>query len=582
MMKHPLAFLRGALAVLACLFAAHLVAAGTAGTAPGEIRAVRLDFKSGETAANETLRSIFVRQLRERCPATVVFSGRAPLTVELAVEPGAAAESFTIQDRGPGTIRITGTDRLGLLYGVGQFLHTSGFSPTGFTPSAWRDSSSPKMSLRGIYFATHFFNYYHRAPLAEVKAYLEDMALWGYNVLFVWYDLNQYQDIHDSKAQAMLARLNALFETARGLGLRTGTGAVANEGYGSSPVALRAKDRTPEGKRIPNLGGELCPSQPGAMELILKWNKQKFDAFKAAGLDYYILVAYDNGGCTCEQCKDWGSNGYLRAAEPVARAFRRHFPAGKLILSTWYFDHYTQGEWQGITEKFKRQRPDWVDYIMVGGSGAKLPAYPLAHGAPGGFPMINFPEISMYQHSPWGGFGANPLPTHLQNQWDGTKDLLAGGFPYSEGIYEDMNKAICAQHYWNPARSSAEILAEYLAFNFSPAVVAPVSRALGILEQNMWRTREDKDGRARFVMKRTEGAAEAERLITEAEAQLPEATRTSWRWRIIRLRAFIDAELVRNDFFISDRCEAAFQELDALYHTEQAIEGVRPPVGLPR
>ncbi len=28
--------------------------------------------------------------------------------------------------------------------------------------------------------------------------------------------------------------------------------------------------------------------------------------------------------------------------------------------------------------------------------------------------------------------------------------------------------------------------------------------------------------------------------------------------------------------------EAAFQELDALNHTEQAIEGVRPPVGLPR
>ncbi len=111
MMKYPLAYLRGALAVLACLFAS-LAAAVTAGTSLGEVRAVRLDSKSGETAANETFRSIFVRQLRERCPATVVFSGRAPLILELAVEPGAASENFTIQDSGTGTVRITGTDRL--------------------------------------------------------------------------------------------------------------------------------------------------------------------------------------------------------------------------------------------------------------------------------------------------------------------------------------------------------------------------------------------------------------------------------------------------------------------------------------
>lgn len=28
--------------------------------------------------------------------------------------------------------------------------------------------------------------------------------------------------------------------------------------------------------------------------------------------------------------------------------------------------------------------------------------------------------------------------------------MAVGGFPYSEGIYEDLNKAIIAGFYWNP------------------------------------------------------------------------------------------------------------------------------------
>ena len=64
---------------------------------------------------------------------------------------------------------------------------------------------------------------------------------------------------------------------------------------------------------------------------------------------------------------------------------------------------------------------------------------------PGGLPLLNFPDISMYGQNPWGGYGANPHPGRLQQRWDETKKKLSGGFPYSEGIYEDINKVICAQ-----------------------------------------------------------------------------------------------------------------------------------------
>lgn len=41
--------------------------------------------------------------------------------------------------------------------------------------------------------------------------------------------------------------------------------------------------------------------------------------------------------------------------------------------------------------------------------------------------------------NPWGGYGANPIPAHLQDLWDAAGNRLSGGFPCSEGIYHAEN-----------------------------------------------------------------------------------------------------------------------------------------------
>ena len=237
----------------------------------------------------------------------------------------------------------------------------------------------------------------------------------------------------------MLARLRTLLKLAKDLGLDVSLGCVANEGYKNSPQELRA---TMIGG---DLGTELCPSKPGVLELEVKYCQEKFDAFKDIGLDYWFIAPYDNGGCGCSKCAPWGINGYLRMAEPEARAYRRAFPKGKVVLSTWDFDLlFGRGEWAGLAEKFNKQKPDWVDYIMADeGIAPVYPRYPLEKGVPGGFPLLNFPEISMWNQGPWGGYGANPFPNRLQQRWNEIKGKLSGGFPYSEGIYEDLNEVIC-------------------------------------------------------------------------------------------------------------------------------------------
>lgn len=190
---------------------------------------------------------------------------------------------------------------------------------------------------------------------------------------------------------------------------------------------------------------------------------------------------------------------------------------------------------------------------------------------------MGFPEVSMYGAYPWGGFGANPVPAHHQKLWNEQKDLLAGGFLYSEGIFEDLNKVLYAQFYWQKDRSAESIMDEYIAYEFSPVVVAPVRKALEILETNLPRKAENLDkGVPRFVLEHPSGTAEALRLLVQAEQQLSPRGRRSWRWRILYLRALVDDELVRNDFRVSARCEQALQELTNIYYAQNAIMAVSP------
>jgi len=513
-----------------------------AAQAPGEsVKSLRLILPPRPGPVVENIGRVFARQVESRCEAKIVVKGDAPLTVELAIEPGAGSEGFRIADSAPGTIRISGNDVRGLLYGVGKFLHTSAYGSGEFAPSSWRGVAVPKMPVRGIYLATHFQNYYQVAPIEEVTRYVEDLSLWGVNSFLVWFGMEEFTGINDPKAQAMLERLRALLKIVKNLGLDASLGCICNDGYKNSPAHLRADDRTVGhagyhtrmGPRIFNLGNELCPSQPGVLEMELGFCQEKFEAFKSIGLDYWFITPYDNGGCTCSNCAPWGVNGYLRMAEPLARAYRRAFPEGRVVLGTWYFDRWADGEWAGITAKFNARKPDWVDYLMADNFEA-YPRYPLDHGVPGGFPLLNFPDISMWGQDPWGGYGANPYPGRLQERWNLTKDKLSGGVPYSEGIYEDLNKVICARLYWDPDRPVIETVKDYTAFEFSPAVVDEVTSVVEIFEKNH---RRDPIG---------ERAVEACELLDRAEAKLTPQARRSWRWRLFRIRASIDQEMYRN------------------------------------
>jgi hypothetical protein len=541
--------------------------------------------------ALDTPQRILTRQINER--------GANLPSVELAIEPGTGTEGFRIEDGPNGAVRIVGNDERGLIYGVGKFLRDS----------AWRGASAPKLPVRGIYFATHFHNYYHDAPIEQVQRYIEDLALWGVNSLTVWFDMHHFNGVKDPAAQAMLDRLRAFLKTAKSVGMDRGLVLIANEGYANSPVEMRATG--------PGRGGfynrEICPNAPGGQQLILKQFEEEFAEFASVGINHVWIWPYDQGSCSCEKCRPWGSNGFLKSARPLSDLARTSFPECKVCLSTWYMD---EEEWEGLAAQLcvganslpTHSCAHWVDYLI-----SQEDTYAFKKGSPGGLPILGFPEISMNGMYPWGGFGANPQPQAFQEYWDSFRfgisaplkspvndsfgisaplksrnnghNGCAGGWPYSEGVFEDINKVIFAQLYWDPDRSVWDIIREYAASQFSPDVADDVVSVIRTLEQNhhmrWWPGLfEGLDGW--LPSKGAEpqddpGAEEAHEIAKRVDARLTEGARESWRWRIIYLRALLDAELKLNGGKPNEACEQAFRELTRIYFAENAEGPVKPP-----
>ena len=360
---------------------------------------------------------------------------------------------------------------------------------------------------------------------------------------------------------------------ARDLGLQFATG-VNNTMTKATPDRIRAMRLPDPTGRRGNSGHPVCPSNPEGHAYIVENVRRLFEGLSDVGLDILVHWPYDEGGCACRQCAPWGCNGYLRLSRDLTSLVREHFPSVKTVLSTWMFDTPPEGEWQGLTEALARGN-DWVDYILAD-AHEDFPRYPLDVCVPGSLPLINFPEISMWGNWPWGGSGANPLPSRCQRLWNQVKHAVQGGFPYSEGIYEDLNKAVVSQFYWDPDRSAVDTLREYIAYEYSPDVTDDVLEIIRVTEAAASASYRKQTVDAGMVRRAAE-------LAESVHARLPEWAQRNWRWDILRLRTVLDRERFAGGGIETPEAEAALLRLIEIFHCEIETDDpyhhrVRPPL----
>lgn len=504
-------------------------------------------------------------------------------------QAGTSPEAYSVVSR-RGKVIISGATQRARLYGLGRLVREPDF----------RGESAPVMSVRGVYFAAHFGNWYDNASERELREYVEDLALWGCNQVRVWFDMHEFAGVDDPRVAAKVKRLKAILRAAAGCGLKISLLALANEAFANSPEALRADWRGGQNGYVKDLTGhyhvELCPSKPGGLERILDERAAVLNLFADLPLSQIAVFPYDQGGCTCAGCAPWGVNGLLKILPGFAELVEKRLPGCRLELSTWRFDEFgSLGEWQGIFARGEQLRA-YVDSLSV----ERLDL--ITKGTPGMLPASSMSEISMRGMLPWGGFGANPQPRRLAAEVRRGQESLIGFRPYSEGIYEDLNKVVLLQLGWDPKRSAEAVVGDYAAFYFGAAVRAEVAEGVALLEENLNHAAVAvQDGRSydpyswdkldwtrpyelRFAGRLPDAAktARAEQLLVAADRRLPSAVRRSWRWRILLLRAKVDRLLSSGATFADAELAAAFAELNAIYRVNERTERfLAAPAGLP-
>ena len=514
------------------------------------------------------------RLLRERFDTALELTDQ-PGAVALDIDAGLGADTHDIARggatttldiaRGGATTTLRGGDVRGLVHGIGAYLRGLRRGDGGVAYAGPDVTHTPDCPVRGVYLASHIYNFYEAAPAEDVTRYVEELALQGFSAICVTVGLFQLDSFDSEPGRRILGQTTRLLQAARDIGMDAALVHAPNNGFRSAPEDLLATPWPDDLGRRGYHGVQICPSNPAGRRYLIETWEEYLDAYRDVGLDYMITWPYDEGGCGCSECWPWGARGFLDVSRMVFDMARSRYPGLRTILSTWMYDTPPAGEWEALRDALAEDA-SWVDYVMAD-AHEDFPRFPLDDGVPGGLPLLSFPEISMWGQGPWGGYGTNPLPRRFERLYGQVTGALDGGFLYSEGIFEDVNKALYAGWFNRSDRSVEDTLREYAAWEFDPAVADEfVDVALAFERQH----KRDEIG---------PNAADVRSTVERMDGSLPASARRRWRWRLVMLRAIIDDELLRTGGELRGAAlKTCFDELRDIYHAENATPAVNPPV----
>jgi hypothetical protein len=439
---------------------------------------------------------------------------------------------------------VLGADERGALYGVGRLLREV------VPGDGWGDvphlhlEDAPAYPVRGTALsqtsgAVAAALDLPRWTAAQWEEHVADLALWGYNLL-------------------RCGGQPAQVEVARRYGLRIEVSVAPNR---IAEVAVTEEMRGTHFQR-----SLVCPSNAAARAQILAEREALFRA--CPRLDVLYQPSGDHAGCHCPRCRPWART-YLALAEEIATLLRRYHPDAEVWLSN---QQLSVAENRLLLRYLDEDRPTWVQALHYGPSGDEASpylrpgevnwdwhTYPgfgtvnryLAHlraALPARYALVLYPDLTHYIQSQFGLEGADPAVVRFHGRdayfvraegyrrvFERVGPLISGSSGYTEGIYDDVQKALWAQWLWRPERSAAEALETYARWAFGPAAAGDLTAVLRDLERH-W------DGP---LPERPALDATADRAAAAAGAVPPRLRAGNWRLTYATWRTRAD-QLVRH------------------------------------
>lgn len=227
--------------------------------------------------------------------------------------------------------------------------------------------------------------------------------------------------------------------------------------------------------------------------------------------------------------------------EDVAKRMAPLHPKARIWISLQWFTP-EQGDF--VYRCIEREKPAWFAGLVAGPSSPPIPQ--TRQRLPRQYKLRLYPDIThnklcQYPVPSWdqafaltlGREAINPRPAEyamIHNRFAGFSD---GFISYSDGVHDDVNKAIWSALSWNPSLGAREILIDYARVYFRPEVAEAAADAILALEKN-WR--------GPLV---DNGAVEGTLLAWQRLEKLAPELERNWRWQMCLLRANYDAYIRR-------------------------------------
>lgn len=323
---------------------------------------------------------------------------------------------------------------------------------------------------RELYCPAHFGNSYEVMASYEMKEALSEAKYWGFNAYGDWFDAADSKDPHNNPRneyllpQALLDRKLESFRLAQELGLHTDLVITPNHVYLDQLKPGLLAD-TSDSRFFGQL---LCPSKPEARQTIVDNHRRLFKDLKDRGvsLDSISGCPFDYGGCNCEQCRPWIMTFGKLMAE-IHDAAKEYFPGIKVRLIGWWWNKEEHDLFKQWADKPER------------GRFASLAAH-LPYGETRPNPGIVLPEdceLHAFVHigyadkaqprDVYGAWGPVAAPNRLATTCYELSGIGCKGFmAYSEGMFDDVNKALLGSLSSGKASDPPAALGEYAARYF--------------------------------------------------------------------------------------------------------------------
>lgn len=393
---------------------------------------------------------------------------------------------------------VLGADARGVLYGLGRVLRALSLTPEGLqVPGGFDAASAPAYAIRG-----HQLGYRNAAnswdawDVAQFERYIRELALFGANCIenipFQGGPPGPHMRVPRDEMNRAMSALCARYDL---------------DFWVWTPADVDLSDpaqRAAEVERHAAMYAD-CPR-----------------------LDGVFFPGGDPG--------DNHPRDVLPFLEAIAAVLQRHHPRAGVWISLQGFSE-ERVDW--FYRFLERVQPAWLRGVVTGPGSPDLAE--TRHRLPARYQHRHYPDLThnvrcQYPVARWdqayaltlGREACNPRPFAQARIHNRFAPFTDGFLSYSDGVHDDVNKAVWSALAWDPGRDVREILVEYGRCYLGAAVAEAAADGILALEQN-WSGPIEENGGVEAAFAYWQGLEAAE-----------PALQGNWRWQQLVLRAYYD------------------------------------------